>query len=465
MIPGTRRWLLVAMLAVGAVAAELRLRAASPPEIRIVTLDPGHFHAALFQKEMLPGLSPRAGLYAPLGSDLTAHLNRVVRFNQRLENPTHWEIEMYAGADFWERMLRETPGNVVVLSGRNRGKIERIGALAGRGFHVLADKPWIIEPADFDRLEAALNTAAEQRVAAYDTMTQRYEITCLLLRELVNTPAVFGAPLTGSEAEPAVRMHSTHALFKEVAGVPSLRPAWFFDIQQQGEGLADVGTHLVDLAPWILFPDQAIDYRKEIQVLRGARWATALTPAEFQRVTGEPAFPAFLANSVKDGRLEYYANNRVHYTLRGVHCRLEVQWNFAAPAGAPDLFQACFLGTKARVELRQDETDRYRPEIDVAANRPEDQAGVRAALEQKLASLQTRYPGLGLTARSSRLGVVIPERYRIGHEAHFALLTRQYLEYVRNPSSLPSWERANMLAKYYVTTRGIELARAEKIDK
>ena len=465
MIPKTRWWLWVALLAVGAAFVETRMKGASPSEIRIVTLDPGHFHAALFQKEMLEGISGRAGVYAPLGPDLTAHLNRMVRFNQRQENPTHWELEIYAGPDFWARMLRETPGNVVVISGRNRGKIERIRTLADRGFHVLADKPWIIEPADFGKLEAALTVAAEKKVAAYDTMTQRYEITCLLLRELVNDRSVFGAPLTGSEAEPAVEMRSTHSLFKEVAGVPNLRPAWFFDIRQQGEGLADVGTHLVDLAPWILFPDQAIDYRNEIQVLRGARWPTELTPAEFQRVTGEPAFPEFLAGDVKGGRLEYCANNRVQYTLRGLHCRLEVRWNFASPSGAPDLMRAVFRGTRARVELRQDEADHFRPEIDVIANRPADQAEVRAALERKLESLQTRYPGLALADRQARLGVIIPERYRIGHEAHFAFLTRKYLEYVRNPESLPSWEMPNMLAKYYVTTRGIELARAEKTDK
>ena len=42
----------------------------------------------------------------------------------------------------------------------------------------------------------------------------------------------------------------------------NIRPAWFFDNDEQGEGLNDVGTHLVDLVQWTLFPEQAIDYRK-----------------------------------------------------------------------------------------------------------------------------------------------------------------------------------------------------------
>jgi predicted dehydrogenase len=41
---------------------------------------------------------------------------------------------------------------------------------------------------------------------------------------------------------------NVHHIIKQVAGVPHLPPPWFFDITQQGEALADVGTHLVDRA-------------------------------------------------------------------------------------------------------------------------------------------------------------------------------------------------------------------------
>ena len=67
-------------------------------------------------------------------------------------------------------------------------------------------------------------------------------------------------------------MESVHYLLKMVAGAPLRRPAWFFDVGQQGEGLSDVGTHLVDLVPWVLFPDQAIDYRAAIQMRRRSGW-------------------------------------------------------------------------------------------------------------------------------------------------------------------------------------------------
>ncbi|MFQ8805711.1 MAG: putative oxidoreductase C-terminal domain-containing protein [Alistipes indistinctus] len=32
------------------------------------------------------------------------------------------------------------------------------------------------------------------------------------------------------------------------------RPAWYYDVTQQGEGIADVTTHLIDLAAWKCFP-------------------------------------------------------------------------------------------------------------------------------------------------------------------------------------------------------------------
>ena len=100
---------------------------------------------------MYPGVDPTVHVYAPLGPDLLAHLGRVSAFNRRAENPTSWRLEVHTGPDSMERMLREKPGNVVVLSGRNRGKMDRILASVEGGLNVLADKPWLIAAADFPK--------------------------------------------------------------------------------------------------------------------------------------------------------------------------------------------------------------------------------------------------------------------------------------------------------------------------
>jgi predicted dehydrogenase len=427
-------------------------------EIRFMTLDPGHFHAALVLKEMYPGVSRKVDVYAPLGPDLVDHLARVARFNLRKDNPTAWDLEVHTGPDFFERMRSERPGNVVVISGRNRGKIERIQAALDAGLHALVDKPWILEADDLPRLEAALATAESKGLAALDIMTERFEITSELQRELVGDPEAFGSVQPGTVAEPAVSMESVHNLMKTVAGVPNVRPAWFFDTDQQGEGLNDIGTHLVDLVQWTLFPDQALDYRKDAKVVAAQRWPTLIPRADFKRVTGGDV-PEALLPKLKDGGLEYFCNTLVSYTLRGVSVRLNVIWDWEAPAGAGDTHFASYRGSRARVEVRQGKAEQYRPEVYVVANRPADKAAVLAAVQKKIAGLQGICPGCEAVDLGSEIRIAVPDRLRLGHEDHFAQVTRRFLQYVRDRGTLPAWERPNMLAKYYVTTQGTRLAR------
>ena len=187
-----------------------------------------------------------------------------------------------------------------------------------------------------------------------------------------------------------MRARSVHHVMKVVAGTPLRRPAWFFDIDEYGEGLADVGTHVVDLVQWTAFPDQAVDYRKDVEVLSGRRWPLRLTKEQFTRVTGESEFPAALAAHVNAGVLDYYCNNAVAYTLRGVHVALEISWNWEAADGG-DVYEASFRGTKSRVEIRQGKAERFVPEVYIAGAA----AGVSEAVERRVAALQGALAGTG----------------------------------------------------------------------
>ncbi len=412
---------------------------------RLITLDPGHFHAALIQKEMYPEVSPRATVYAPLGPDLIAHLERVARFNLRPDRPTAWELDVHAAPDFLARMTADRPGNVVVLSGRNRRKIDLIEASIRAGLNVLADKPWIISAADLPRLETVLQQAEQRGLVAYDIMTERYEITSILQRELVSDPAIFGEPVAGSAAEPGVYMESVHYIMKMVAGVPNLRPAWFFDVDEQGEALSDVGTHLIDMVQWTLFPGAAIDWRNQIQLQSAKRWPTRMSPAQFRQVTSQ---------SVTDD-LDYYCNTQVGYTIRNIHVKMDVLWRYEATPGTGDTYLARFRGTKSSIEIRQGEAEKYRPELYVVPGTGD----VKAAVTKKIDALQAAWPGVTVEDRGADLAIRIPDRYRVGHEAHFAQVTRQFFEYLKSPTDMPAEERPNMAAKYYVSTGGVELSR------
>lgn len=425
--------------------------------IRWMTLDPAHFHAALVQKEMYPNVDPTVHVYAPLGDDLIAHLQRIVGFNTRKVEPTSWNLEVHAEPFFLQRLLTEKPGNVVVLSGRNRIKIDYILACVQAGLNVLADKPWILTPSNLEKLQTVLDEARKRRLVVYDIMTERYEITSMLQRELVNDPDVFGTAVPGTAEEPGVYMESVHFLMKTVAGVPLRRPAWYFDINEQGEGLSDVGTHLVDLVPWILFPEQAIDYRRDIELLSASRKPTMLSRDDFRRVTGAEDFPDYLQPWIEDGRLAYYCNTYVTYRLRGIHVKLDVLWDFEAEAGAGDRHLAIFRGGNSDISIRQGAEEGYRPELYVTPT-GSDAETIAAALARRIEALQGTFPGVGIDRQGDRFRIAIPEEYRIGHEAHFAQVTLQFLQYMADPDAFPEWERANMLAKYYVTTGGVALA-------
>jgi predicted dehydrogenase len=282
-------------------------------------------------------------------------------------------------------------------------------------------------------------------------MTERYEITSILQRDLVNDRSVFGDLIAGSEEEPAVYMESVHHLLKIVAGLPNPRPAWFFDIGEQGEALADVGTHLVDLTQWTLFPDQRIDAQKDIAVLAAERWPTKMTSAQFQQVTGE-AGPD----------LDYYCNTRVSYTIRGVHVKFDVLWRWEAPAGTGDTHCAVYRGSKARVEVRQGSAESYRPELYVVPASGESAGSVEAPLRASVNELAKEWPGIGIEPRGTEFLVTIPETYRVGHEAHFGQVAKRFFEYLRKTAPFPAWENPNMMAKYAVSTLGTALSHSRE---
>jgi predicted dehydrogenase len=429
-------------------------------ELRLISLDPGHSHAAGVFARMLPGFSPEAHIYAPAGPDLLSFLDRVFFYNHRAADPAHWSYSVYAGPDYLERMLKEPPGNVVAVSGRNKGKIDYILASIRAGQNVLADKPWIVDFQDFPKLEEALRLARRDKVVAYDCMTLRFSVAYEIQRALVSDPRVFGAVEKGSASDPAVRLENLHALLKYSRGEPSHRPAWFFDIRQQGEGIADVGTHLVDLAFWTLFADSPIDYKTDIRVLAATRSPTVLTRSQFEQVTGEKAWPEFVRDAVRGDRLEYYDNNTVLFTVRGVHVRASSQWEYEAPKGAGDSYLAVYRGGRATIRLGAGAAEHYTPEVEVIPNPAADREQLLTALRERLRAMNSRYPGLSLRDEADgRIRVVIPNGLRARDNGSFARLVDRFLGYIHDPQTMPSWEAPNLLAKYYVTTKAVEVAK------
>jgi predicted dehydrogenase len=445
----------------GTVALAAVSLSALAGEVRLITLDPGHFHAGLVQKFMYPQVNPVVHVYSPGGPDLQEHLKRIEGFNTRAENPTKWDEKVYTGPDFLERMIQDRPGNVVVLSGNNARKTEYIDKAIRAGFNVYADKPMAITPQGFKLLRKTIERAEKNGLALYDIMTERFEITSILQRELAWTPEVFGLLQPGTPEHPGVVMESVHHFFKEVAGKPLIRPAWFFDVRQQGEAVPDVGTHLVDLVQWECFPEQALDWRKDIKVLGANRWPTKMTKAQFQRVTGLQDYPDYLRKDVgTDGVLSVFQNGDVTYQIKGINAKVTALWNFEAPAGTKDSHYSLLRGSKADLEIRQGAEQKYTPTLYVRpkVNTNDAEKALRAAVTR----LAAKWPGLALKpAAAGSWEVTVPDKYNIGHEAHFAQVTENYLKYL-DKGGMPYWEMPNILAKYYVSTEALRLALKNK---
>jgi len=427
--------------------------------VKLMTLDPGHFHAALVQKTMYEQISPTVYVYAPPGPDVEDHLKRIERFNTRAENPTHWQEKVYIGKDYLEKMLREKPGNVVVISGNNRRKAEYIKKCIDASLNVLADKPMCIDRAGFELLKQAFASAERNGVLLYDIMTERSEITTILQKELVHNKQVFGELQQGSIDDPAVVKESVHHFFKYVAGNPIKRPGWYFDTDQQGEGIVDVTTHLVDLVMWESFPREAIDYQKDVEVKKGFRWPTLISRQQYKKVTGLDDFPPYLKAKLDErGLLPCYANGEIIFTIKGIYARVAVTWRFEAPKGSKDTHFSVMKGTGASIYIRQGKEQNYQAELYVEPAPSRSDEEMEAALKKAVASLQQSYPGVDMEKQGRVWHIIIPQRYRIGHEAHFAQVMERYLKYLAQ-GKLPDWEIPNMIAKYYITTKALELAR------
>jgi predicted dehydrogenase len=432
---------------------------AEDAKVRLVVLDPGHYHAALVQKTMYAQVDPTVHVYAPDGPEVQEYLGRIQDFNNRAEDPTRWEEEVYVGSDYLEKMLTDKAGDIVVLSGNNRRKTEYIMAAIDAGLNVYSDKPMCIDAEGFRTLEQAFVAARKKRLLLFDIMTERYNTLRLLQKALVLDEDVFGELEKGSPDDPAVITESVHHFFKYVSGQPIRRPTWYFDTTQQGEGLVDVTTHLIDLVTWTCFPAERINYRRDVAVLRARRWPTMITQPQYEKVTRAPEFPDYLRGKLNaEDALPYYCNGEMVYAMKGVHVKLTVTWKFEAPEGAGDTHYSLLRGNRAHVIIRQGKEQGYKPKLYVEPAPGTDIDRLRRALDKAVARFQDNHPGLALAPRGLGWEVVVPAGQITGHEAHFRNVTEQYLDYLHQ-GRLPQWETDYMRSKYYITTKALELAR------
>ncbi|MFS4418317.1 putative oxidoreductase C-terminal domain-containing protein [Maribacter sp. 2307ULW6-5] len=428
----------------------------NPAKVQLMVLDPGHFHAALVHKTMYPEVDSTIYLYAPKGREAQDFLDRVKGYNTRPDAPTQWKVVPHYSNSFLDVMLAQGPGNVMIVAGKNSKKIDYILEAVKAGFNVYADKPLVINDKGFDKLKEAFRVAGDKGVLIYDIMTERFEATSRMQQLLGTLPSVFGHMEKGSVEEPAISKESVHHFYKFVSGKPLVRPPWFFDVDEEGDGLVDVTTHLVDLIQWGAFPGEVVD-TAQVVMLGAKRWPTVLSQKEFSEVTGLDAFPNQLQKDVVNDRLHVFCNGEMNYTINGKHAKVSVRWAFRAPEGTGDTHYSIMRGSKSHLIIEQGANEDYKPVLYVESQgSPNFEKELQRAMGNEVSTL---FPGTTVTKMvEGRWRVNIPDDFRVGHEAHFAQVTENFLDYME-AGRLPDGEVANMIAKYHTIMAAYKMAQ------
>ncbi|KAI9003494.1 hypothetical protein DFJ74DRAFT_439050 [Hyaloraphidium curvatum] len=407
-------------------------------------LEPGHFHAALVLREPHPAVDERILVYAPEGPELRAFLDLVEAFNTRTDRPTAWKpdvrISGVAPDDALEQLVADRLADAVVLAGRNDRKAPWLRRLHAEGFHVLADKPWLTSADGISDVRSALAGGP----VVFEMMTGRHAVSSKLTERLVGEPDVFGhfAP----DAGPVIRLESVHHLEKTVNGAPLRRPPWYFDVRAQGNGVADIPTHLVDEAQRLLAGHGNHDDRK-LDLLSARLWPTEVPLAAFRRVTGAPDFPPSVHREVAGGSLRYLCNSDLHFRLRGVEVETATRWELTQPQGGGDLHATTVRGTRSELRVVVSPKTGFRPRVLVVPLLEEERESVGSALRSAVESWGPDLKGVTVQHAPAGFEVVIPEGLDPGHEAHFPLVLDEFVRAVDGEPGRAE-RAAATLAKY-----------------
>jgi predicted dehydrogenase len=424
----------------------------------LLILNPGHFHAALVLREPHPSLSDDIYVYSVPGPDLDRFIEIAESFNNRQVDPTRWQLNVYRGKDCLEKLIDEKKGDIAILAGRNNTKMENIDILNRAGLAILADKPWVTTQAALPFLRSTL---ASDRPLAADIMTERFEIATLLQKEFLAAENVFGHIRINKDAGPSVFKECVHHLYKIVNEKPLVRPAWYFDIDVQGEGIIDTTIHLVDMTQWMLFPENPIDYEKDIELIEARRWATGVPLDKFAKITGSSQFPPAVHEYVKDDILNYFCNGELIYHIKGVPVHLREIWNLDEPPGGGDTHRSLMKGTRSDLMIRQLPEQDFKTELLVVPG--ENRRQVEEAVQECLRNWSDRYPGLSAIPEKNALLIEIPDNLRTTHEQRFCQVRDAFLEHL-DTGTEPAEHRTCTIAKYTLLAEARKKALASPFE-
>ncbi len=88
-------------------------------------------------------------------------------------------------------------------------------------------------------------------------------------------------------------------------------------------------------------------------------------------------------------------------------------------------------GSKANLVIRQDKDQQYKPTLYIEPVGKAKDANFEKTLNEQMKTIAAKYPGVELKSAKNGWEVIIPEKYKEGHEAHFGRVTEKFLEYLK----------------------------------
>eukprot|EP01048_Picozoa_sp_COSAG05_P007773 COSAG05_NODE_560_length_8675_cov_18.684235_7_plen_294_part_00 len=243
-----------------------------------------------------------------------------------------------------------------------------------------------------------------------DIMTAKHDVLAKLRREIVRDDALFG-DFCVDEERPAIEIGSVHHLVKLVNGAPLQRPAWYYDVGVQGNGLVDITSHMVDQVQWLLDEDDKLyDFDTDVELKRAVIYDTEVPLSLFRDSTGADSFPESLVHLLRPSVLEgsgplwagggvqvlpLAANGVLEYSIRGVTAKHSAEWRPREPAGGSDLHSATLRGAHCEIRVsNENSTGQTRLTLHPAASVDATEFGERLATAVARWNAQPQFKGV-----------------------------------------------------------------------
>jgi predicted dehydrogenase len=255
---------------------------------------------------------------------------------------------------------------------------------------------------------------------------------------------------------PAISLAAVHHLCKRVDGRPLRRPAWYYDVAVQGDGVVDVQSHLTDQAQWLVAGERDLDYRRDVRLLAANRGETEVDLDLFRESTGATHFPDALAGRIEAGILRLACNSSIDYELAGVPVRQRVEWRAREPEQGGDQYEVRLRGSRCDVTAANGPDTGYRMELYLV---PRPGVDLEAELARAVAAWESDLPDLRPVKAGDGFKLAVPDALVVPHDRQFPLQLGAFLDALESGRG---WRelQSRIRLRYTLLARAREMALA-----